>query len=292
MKIAIKRLMGLGDVIISEPLISHFKQSYPDSHLTYITSQNRGCRDILAYVDGIDDIQTVEPGQGLGAKLLKEGGFDLAFDLDRAIPQPGKSYFQSYTDLCDLPYDSIDRKVPQLRYEGPAKITEDYVVISPEASGWKGKEWPLHHFAQLAKRLTRQGITVVEPGAQKYVFQSDYQNIERNMDLALNWIKHARLFIGGDCGLMHVAAALGVPCVINVGSVFPQLTTEACSRQPFELVHVQDLPCLGCVHNHYLSLNQPECIHTRHFGCTRDLSVDAMYAAVCRMLDRDVKKTA
>ena len=149
----------------------------------------------------------------------------------------------------------------------------------PEASGWKGKEWPLHYYAKLAKMLSGDGIQVVEPGAHRFVFQSEFQNVKADLRTALNWIKHARLFIGGDCGLMHVALAFKVPCVICVGSVRPSITTEA-SKLGLVLEASKALFCTGCAHNHFLSLQQPECINRDMFSCMTRLTVDEMYTAV------------
>jgi len=51
------------------------------------------------------------------------------------------------------------------------------------------------------------------------------------------------LVLGGDCGLTHVAAALGVPCLVLVGPTRPELTAP---RGPRVRVLVSPHSCLRC----------------------------------------------
>ena len=102
MKIAIKRLMGLGDVIVSEPLISHLKKLDPECKISYITSDSRSCNLVTHYMDGVDNsyaIKTHSDGESIKPYIPV---VDQTIDLDQVIHMPGKTYFQSYVEHAGI----------------------------------------------------------------------------------------------------------------------------------------------------------------------------------------------
>ncbi len=103
------------------------------------------------------------------------------------------------------------------------------LAIGPTAN-WGGKIWPGERFAELALRLTAEGGIL--PGARIAVFGGPgeealaapaLQNLpaERRLDLVGKLdlltiaaaLQRSSLYIGNDSGLMHLAAASGVPTV-------------------------------------------------------------------------------
>lgn len=103
------------------------------------------------------------------------------------------------------------------------------LAIGPTAN-WRGKTWRAQRFAELAQRLTSPvGIL---PGARVAVLAAAHERAqavpvveaippERRVDLvgrtdlltAAAVLKRCALFVGNDTGLMHMAAAVGVPTV-------------------------------------------------------------------------------
>jgi ADP-heptose:LPS heptosyltransferase len=101
------------------------------------------------------------------------------------------------------------------------------LALGPTAN-WGGKQWPAERFADLAARLTApDGIL---PGARLAVFGGPGERdaaapvleavlAERRIDavgtvelpVAHALLKRADLYVGNDSGLMHMAAASGVP---------------------------------------------------------------------------------
>ena len=101
------------------------------------------------------------------------------------------------------------------------------LALAP-AANWVGKTWPLERFSRVAMRLLSDGgpmaggrLMVMGAPEDAHVIQAlrDVVPKGRFIDLigkvdlltAHACLKHARLFVGNDSGLMHLAAAAGAP---------------------------------------------------------------------------------
>lgn len=101
------------------------------------------------------------------------------------------------------------------------------LALGPTAN-WQGKQWPGENFNQLAKRLTAPGGILA--GARIAVFGGPNErdaaasviaaavaaggiDLVGKCDLATAFacLKRCSLFVGNDSGLMHLAAASGIP---------------------------------------------------------------------------------
>jgi ADP-heptose:LPS heptosyltransferase len=86
--------------------------------------------------------------------------------------------------------------------------------------------------------------------------------------------RRSRLFVGLDTGPMHLAAAVGLPCVILFGAADPRRTGPWGDRH--RVVRI-DVPCSPC--------NKRECRMPRHI-CMEDLGVEPVLAAMAEILER------
>ncbi|HEV8523861.1 MAG TPA: glycosyltransferase family 9 protein [Terriglobales bacterium] len=104
-----------------------------------------------------------------------------------------------------------------------------FVLTSPGA-GWGAKLWPAQRYGELSQALALQGLPAilnVGPGEDQLaraVEQASHgtaQPIRCSMGELVALTRRARLFIGGDSGPMHLAAALGIPVVAIFGPTDP-----------------------------------------------------------------------
>jgi heptosyltransferase-2 len=93
---------------------------------------------------------------------------------------------------------------------------------------------------------------------------------------AMALMSRCRLFISNDSGLMHVAAALGVPTVAIFGSTNP-VTTSPPGRN--HVIIYKDVACSPCL--------KTDC--PTDFQCMDLIGVDDVYEAAVRMLDQKTK---
>jgi ADP-heptose:LPS heptosyltransferase len=91
----------------------------------------------------------------------------------------------------------------------------DFAVIHP-FSGSVRKNWPLERYRELAQHLAMPGRWCAGPEEQL----EDAVRIDNLYELAC-WLATARLYIGNDSGITHLAAAVGVPVVAIFGPTDP-----------------------------------------------------------------------
>lgn len=104
------------------------------------------------------------------------------------------------------------------------------IVINPGA-GWRAKCWPTKSYGEVAKALVGRGMAVMvnygpqeESLAQAVREASDElaRVVPCTVSQLIALIRRASLFVGGDTGPMHLAAALGVPVVALFGPTRPE----------------------------------------------------------------------
>jgi lipopolysaccharide heptosyltransferase III len=104
--------------------------------------------------------------------------------------------------------------VPRIRISTPSQ--RDSVAIHP-FSGSKRKNWPLERYQTLARRLSPRKVEwIVGPEEQL----EGAHRFEKLDELAA-WLGGAKLYIGNDSGITHLAAALGIPTLALFGPTDP-----------------------------------------------------------------------
>jgi heptosyltransferase I len=131
------------------------------------------------------------------------------------------------TVVVELPRDpKAERRIEnELRKEG----ISDFAILNPGA-GWGAKRWPAERYGEVARALTKDGVRAIinyGPGEEELarLTEAASEGTATAMKCSLTELialtRRAKLFIGGDTGPMHLAAALRVPVVAIFGPTDP-----------------------------------------------------------------------
>jgi heptosyltransferase I len=110
-----------------------------------------------------------------------------------------------------------------------ASLGHDFAIINPGA-GWGSKQWPAERYGEVARELSLCGLTPLinfGPGEQELALnvQEASNGVSHPISCCISELialtRRARLFVGGDTGPLHLAAALGVPVVAIFGPTDP-----------------------------------------------------------------------
>ncbi|HET8826019.1 MAG TPA: glycosyltransferase family 9 protein [Terriglobales bacterium] len=108
-------------------------------------------------------------------------------------------------------------------------INAPIVLINPGA-GWGAKEWPSERYGEISWGLAKEGASVlVNYGPGEEQLAKDVQDssggvaqpITCSIAELIALTRRAKLFIGGDTGPLHLAAAMDVPLVAIFGPTDP-----------------------------------------------------------------------
>ena len=158
-----------------------------------------------------------------------------------------------------------------------------FAVVHP-AAAFDTKQWATDNFAQVIAELHAQQLpTVVITGPTETALVDRLQAMSATPVTAFTnlslpevtaLISHARLFVGNDSGIAHIAAAVGSPSVVIFGSS-NRAHWGPWATRPAEMVF-DELDCQPC-HGYFCEeFEQPECI--------KRVGVERVLAAIERVI--------
>ena len=160
---------------------------------------------------------------------------------------------------------------------------QSYAVIHP-AAAFATKQWATENFARVAEYLHEKGLRVVAVAAPSeaetlaQLAAAARIPLTTRADLTLPEVTaltaQARLFVGNDSGLAHIAAATATPLVVIFGSS-NVAHWRPWTTAPHEIVR-EILPCQPCPGYSCAEFAAPECI--------RRVSVARVQEAIERVL--------
>lgn len=203
---------AIGDVILSLPGLEAARADYtevwaprPVLPLIRFADQTRAILDTglerVGVVEGtrvaaLETFDSIYSWYGTNRPEFREAVRDLPFTFFPALPPP------------------VDG-IPQIPV--PQQAKGDYVVIHPFASS-PAKRWPLEAFREVAAAIDAPVKWLAGPEESL----DEAVRFEDLYELAC-WIARARLYIGNDSGISHLAAAVGVPTLAIFLTTDPQV---------------------------------------------------------------------
>jgi heptosyltransferase I len=128
---------------------------------------------------------------------------------------------------AQLPCDPISESAVDLRLHNLG--IRDFVILNPGA-GWGAKQWPAERYGEVARIFAGHGFSpVINYGPGEQELAASAESAAEGSAIALSLpiselvalTRRARLFVGGDTGPMHLAAALKIPVVALFGPTDP-----------------------------------------------------------------------
>ncbi len=238
----------IGDAVLSSGLLAHLVERYPGARLTVACGPLPAV--LFQDVPGLERIIVMRKSAGgvhwlaLWAQVVGEK-WDIVVDLRSSaisyLLLTKARYIKGNSDLhrvvessrlfaLDPPASpqifagsTVRKKAMSLMGEGPI------LAIGPTAN-WIGKTWPVDRYKELVMRLTSEGApfdnakVLVLGAAHERAQVADLLEAipsERRLDYvggldlltAYACLELSSFYIGNDSGLMHLAAAAGIPTV-------------------------------------------------------------------------------
>lgn len=152
-----------------------------------------------------------------------------------------------------LPEDCLSRASEKLKQAG-LNLEKPIIAVKPGSSYGRARVWPVDHQVELIKKLADLSVQVILIGSaasqevsQKISARLDGRVVDLSGQLSLQEIPgiiaKARIYLGNDSGLTHLANFLGVPVVGLYGPTDPQVCGPV--RQP-SVVLKKPVPCSPC----------------------------------------------
>jgi lipopolysaccharide heptosyltransferase II len=149
----------------------------------------------------------------------------------------------------------------------PHGTRKEFALIHP-AAAFDTKQWATENFARIAEFLAGKGIDIVAVAAKAERAVLDKLQSAAKVpittfdDLSLPEItalsSKARIFVGNDSGIAHIAAAVNTPTVVVFGSSDPN-HWRPWTDAPNEIVY-HSMPCQPCPGYECKQFDRPHCI--------------------------------
>jgi ADP-heptose:LPS heptosyltransferase len=170
---------------------------------------------------------------------------------------------------------------------GECSIPAPYIVIAPSAS-FLFKRWPVKFFVELTKKVLQQTnhhvVILAGPDdtfceAFSEIENPHFHNLQGKTSLkeSMNVLAHAKICIGNDSGMNHIAEAYGVPCLTLFGPTDPKFGFAPHGSQSRFIS--KKMFCKPCS-----TTGKSSCYRDRHY-CMEGISVEEVERAAFEILE-------
>lgn len=235
------RVGALGDVLLTRRLtLSLSRAGFRSTLLAPARHASLLLHD--PWIEAVLDSESPRFAEAFAGNWPQEGGaFDLAVVISRSAslidaarvaaariivvsPEPersDRSIAQQWADALGAECEPFPGLLPRLAVADHALLAKDATLIHP-GSGSPRKNWPVERFRELSLELLARGHVVawirgpaessevIPPAGVECLDHPSLPSLARTLAVA-------RLFIGNDSGVSHLAAAVGAPTVALFG---------------------------------------------------------------------------
>lgn len=252
------RLGAMGDIIHTLPAVASLKAGYPGCHLTWAVEPR--WIPLLKDNPSVDEVLPIDRGSMRALldtrKRLRMGTFSFAVDFQgllksaivARLARPCRIYGLSrsaareplaaalYTHRCTphavhvveqrLELAALAGATTSVRHffippgEPEGRLPKGPFILANPIAGWGSKQWPLSHYAQLARLLRNAGYEMVLNGTSPLDVPETVSHVSGLPGL-IDATRRAVAVVGVDSGPLHLAAALGKPGVAIFGPTDP-----------------------------------------------------------------------
>lgn len=156
---------------------------------------------------------------------------------------------------------------------------ENVIGLCPGAFHYT-KRWPIEFYAEFGNRLVEDGYKIAILGGQseRDICNNLQKMIPNSFDLSNNnelfqtavHMKNCKAIICNDSGLMHTAAAMGIPLISIFGSTVKEFGFAPYGVQNM-VVENHNLNCRPCTH-----IGRSKC-PKKHFKCMNEITPRLVY---------------
>jgi ADP-heptose:LPS heptosyltransferase len=293
------RWSGMGDIICTIPAALELKNRHPGATFIYNCHPDFAVVPKLAGVT--NRVTSLEPIGLVGHwyQFLLAGFYHFAHGDDISGQTSQEPMVMEFCRQFGLP---VTEEHPRLtidpalldkaRFRLKGKLDLDSLIVIHPGPSWPVREWPAEKWAGLVDELRQRGFTsIAQLGVGRYLNfgQVAVEVIpgavslvnELSLEEAFAVISLAKLHVGIDSGLLHIAAAVAVPAVGIFGMTSPQFRFSSAYIKSFVVSRVE---CQGCYHRLPRVDWVTNCPHD--IRCMKTIEVDEVLTACLAQLHR------
>lgn len=249
----IRKVGGIGDVLMLTPVLREIKRQYPDCHLTFAIDMHSTGNNV--YYELVKNAPFVD--EFVDARYVQHGKYDCTWDASAVCLRyerqglPAINRIDLFARAAGInlvskrPFYQVEE---QERIRATHAIAGRTTVLLHTASNEDKRCWPIEKYVELVQEMDSLSIVflVMDFNGKHHGWNKKSNCIDISncsiRELGA-YIEQVDLFVGPDSGPMHMAGALGTRSIVLFGSIPPE------ARINYYTEHqaiTADLTCLGC----------------------------------------------
>lgn len=258
----IRRLGGIGDVLMCTPTLRQIKLDFPEAELTFAIDMHSTNGNI--YFELVKNAPFID--KIVDARYVRQADYDSVVDISSVCIRyehsglPVLNRVEIFARAAGLPRlvdkrcwystDESERKWAQKICNTMRGDGKKLVVL--HTASMEGKRcWPPEKYTQLVEAAIAENLNVHfividfnNVFDKWHTYSNAYNASATTLRQMAALIEAADFFIGPDSGPMHLAGAVSTPSVVTFGSIPPEARINFYPTH--ESVRMDKLPCIGC----------------------------------------------